>query len=101
MTTSLVFDVVCSAERRRIAELTLPAGKRIERDDLIKGYRPITDQYALIEKGGTLRAGADGAPLVQDGVQLICPRCYNPVLVTEPGRTAGVYLAPGAFETAA
>lgn len=96
---NLVFDVVCSAERLRIAELELPAGQPIDRDDLVAGYTPISDLYAVIDRNGELRRGPTGAPIIQDGVQLVCPRCYNPLLVTEPGKSEGIYLAPGAFET--
>lgn len=105
MATALVFDVVCTAERNtqreqiRIAELELPAGQEIRPEDILRGWKPISEEYVVVNRSGEPREGPDGAPIIRDGVQLVCPRCYNPVLIAEPGGTEGVYLAPGAFKT--
>lgn len=96
---SMVFDVVCSAEKKRIAELELPSDKLIERDDIVRGFRPVAEVYAVLDRSGRDRAGSDGEPIIKDGTQLVCPHCFNPVLVTEPDGDKGVYLAPGNFRT--
>lgn len=100
MADKFVFDVVCSAERCRIAELELPTGKNpISDTDILSGWHPVDARYRIVDPSGEARMGRDGAALVRDGVQIVCPHCLNPALVTEPGKSQGVYLAPGSFGT--
>ena len=72
----------CSAEDRVIGMVQRSAGSLIDAD-VLKRQLESEDGYAF-----------DGSA-IKDGVQLLCPRCENPVVVR--AETADLYLVPGSL----
>lgn len=76
----------CPAENRIIGEITAQRGVRVDERVLRTRYE-----------------AADGYPLdvsaVKDGVQMLCPRCRNPLVFHADGED--VYAVPGTIRIAA
>jgi len=72
----------CSAEDRVIGMVQSSAGSCINADAL-KRSLDAEDGYAFDSKA------------IKDGVQLLCPRCANPVVVR--AENADLYLVPGSL----
>lgn len=73
----------CSAEDRVIGMVQSSAGSRIDAD-VLKRHLDSEDGYAF------------DASAIKDGVQLLCPRCANPVVVR--AENSDLYLVPGTLQ---
>jgi len=76
----------CLAENRVIGEVAVQHGARVDELALRTGYEGV-DGYAL------------DLAVVKDGVQMLCPRCRNPLVFHADG--ADVYAVPGTIRVAA
>lgn len=76
----------CPAENRVIGEVTVEAGARVDERLFRSGYEAV-DGYAL------------DVAAVKDGVQMLCPRCRNPLVFHADGED--VYAVPGTIRIAA
>lgn len=74
----------CPAENRVIGTVTR-IGASLDAGTIRRGYEP-EPGYAL------------GADDVKDGVQLLCPRCKNPVVIRADD--VDLYVVPGTFRIA-
>jgi len=83
---SIRIPLRCSAENRVIGVLTGSPGARIDEQALRSGYEA-ADGYAA-DLGS-----------VKDGVQMLCPRCKNPLVFDAGGEE--VYAVPGTVRIAA
>ena len=72
----------CSAEDRVIGMVQSSAGSPIDADAL-KRHLDSEDGYAF------------DTAAIKDGVQLLCPRCANPVVVR--AENSDLYLVPGSL----
>lgn len=76
----------CPAENRIIGEVTAQRGVSVDERLLRTGYEA-ADGYAL------------DVAAVKDGVQMLCPRCRNPLVFRADGED--VYAVPGTIRIAA
>lgn len=85
-------ELYCSAERRVVGSVSGVEGTAISAATVRTGFTPAAPEYASI------------ASRAADGVALLCPRCGNPLLFSQPqgeGEAArGVYAVPGAVRFA-
>jgi len=82
---SVCIQLRCPAEDRVVGEITAMDGERIDE-------RAFCSRYDAAE-GYTFDAGA-----VKDGVQMLCPRCCNPLVFRTDGDD--VYAVPGIIRIA-
>ena len=82
------FNVYCKAEKKDIGILALPNKTTVNPKNFLDGFTPKEPAYSLTDEA------------IKDGTQVLCPKCKNPLLIREEGGKAGVYLVPGAIETA-
>lgn len=75
----------CPAEDRTIGTVAIAGGGRLDAKAIQGGYEA--------ESGYEL-----GEDTVKDGVQLLCPRCANPVVI--PADDADLFLVPGTIRIA-
>ncbi len=101
MSQRVMFEVYCKTEKVAIGELVLPKGRRINVADIKTGYVPSRRIYAFLDATGDIVKGPDKRAILRDGTQMLCPKCAAPLLLREPDGDKGVYLVPGAFNTAA
>lgn len=75
----------CPAENRVVGIVTVRDGGCLDANAIRRGYEA--------ERGYEL-----GADTVKDGVQMLCPRCANPLAI--PSDDADLYIVPGTIRVA-
>ena len=83
---SLRIPLRCPAENRVVGIVTGQAGARVDEQVFRTGYEA-ADGYAL------------DVATVKDGVQMLCPRCRNPLVFSRDGQE--IYAVPGTIRIAA
>lgn len=90
----ITFNVWCRDEQKDIATIEIPPLTLVSAEAIIEGYEPSAADYAL-------NMDNPKKPAVKDGAQMLCPKCFSPLLLRElePEKLKGVYIVPGAMET--